>query len=254
MIIYDIMYSIPARIIHTLPLQTLRLVGRVVKRVWSMVVQRNCPVSLLTWRDQCKLLLQPSLEGWGHALSLSMDMPEKLLPSLVRVYVYRYIHIHLTTHTTHTTADPLEESSVWQEEDMDLLVSYSTKLPSPAYTRRKRDPMGPPSSTSAGGKKKLSHENLGAMFPHGETEAEHTLLPSFALQVVVICWLRTSTQPGFFWRDTASVVLRHVKYKSTCTVYLICLWLHKGTSSQMYYSYMICTSWLSVCVCVCVCV
>jgi exocyst complex component 2 len=63
--------------------------------------------------------------------------------------------------------DPMEESSVWQEEDMDLLVSYSAQPPSPVYSHRKKDPMGAPSSMSAGGKKKLSHENLGAMFPHG---------------------------------------------------------------------------------------
>lgn len=50
---------------------------------------------------------------------------------------------------------------------MDLLISYSTKPPSPVYSRRRRDPMGVPSSASAGGKKKLSYENLGAMFPHG---------------------------------------------------------------------------------------
>lgn len=61
----------------------------------------------------------------------------------------------------------MEESSVWQEEDMDLLISYSAKPPSPVYSRRRRDPMGVPSSASAGGKKKLSYENLGAMFPHG---------------------------------------------------------------------------------------
>ena len=66
--------------------------------------------------------------------------------------------------------DPMEESPVWQEEDVDLLVSYSTKPPAPVYTHRKRDPMGPPSSASAGGKKKLSRENLGAMFPHGKEQ------------------------------------------------------------------------------------
>lgn len=57
---------------------------------------------------------------------------------------------------------------MWQEEDMDLLVSYSTKPPSPVFSRRKHDPMGVPSSMSTGGKKKLSHENLGSMFPHGK--------------------------------------------------------------------------------------
>jgi exocyst complex component 2 len=65
--------------------------------------------------------------------------------------------------------DPLEESAVWQEEDVDLLVTYSAKLPTPVYTRRKIEPLGPPSAASAGGKKKLGRENLGAMFPHGET-------------------------------------------------------------------------------------
>ena len=57
---------------------------------------------------------------------------------------------------------------MWVEEDADLLVSYSAKPSSPVYTRRKRDPMGPPSTISAGGKKKLSWEDLGSMFPHGE--------------------------------------------------------------------------------------
>ena len=55
---------------------------------------------------------------------------------------------------------------------MDLLISYSGKPQSPVYSRRKGDPMGVTSSTSDGGKKKLSHENLGAMFPHGERDTD----------------------------------------------------------------------------------
>ena len=58
---------------------------------------------------------------------------------------------------------------MWQEEDVNLLVTYSAKPPTPVYTRRKIEPLGPPSAASAGGKKKLGRENLGAMFPHGET-------------------------------------------------------------------------------------
>lgn len=58
---------------------------------------------------------------------------------------------------------------MWQKEDLDLLISYSATPQSPVYTRRVGDPMGISRSTAVGGKKKLSQENLGEMFPHGET-------------------------------------------------------------------------------------
>ena len=70
---------------------------------------------------------------------------------------------------------------MWQDEDMDLLVSYATKPPSPVYSRRKGDPMGVSSSTSAGGKKKLSQENLGVMFPCGERGSVAVTVQSQAL-------------------------------------------------------------------------
>ena len=145
---------------------------------------------------------------------------------------------------------------MWQEEDLNLLVSYSTKPPSPVYTRRKMDPMGPPSSMSVGGKKKLSRENLGAMFPHGGCELEMASKATYThtLQVVVIYWLRTSTQPGFSWRGTDSAVSRHVDRVHLVYAFILCMYASLNWTRACMHVYMVCVCVCVVCVCVCVCV
>lgn len=123
----------------------------------------------------------------------------------------------------------MEESAVWQEEDMDLLISYSTKPPSPVYSHRKRDPMGVPSSASAGGKKKLSYENLGAMFPHGKLVEQR--MNSHAVERTCNIMLYTGSgdilaenfNPAWFLLEKhrfSSFEVRVILTHATCTVFV----------------------------------
>lgn len=63
-------------------------------------------------------------------------------------------------------SDPLVESDVWMEEDLDSLMhGFSTKTDSPVYTRKIVDPLGV--SIESRNKQKLSNQELSELVPNG---------------------------------------------------------------------------------------
>ena len=65
-------------------------------------------------------------------------------------------------------SDPLTESDVWMEEDLDSLTrGFSTKTDSPVYTRKITDPLGVSQHTKT--KRKPSPGELEALVPNGRS-------------------------------------------------------------------------------------
>lgn len=81
---------------------------------------------------------------------------------------------HTLYHTL--TLDPLEESDVWMDEDLDAVMApgISMQQQSPKYTRRFIDPLGLTVDESRISKKKSS-QDLEQMFPHGQSHSQYTV-------------------------------------------------------------------------------
>ena len=82
--------------------------------------------------------------------------------------------LHIPPSLYHTlTIDPLEESDVWMDEDLDAVMApgISVQQQSPKYTRRFIDPLGLTVDESRISKKKSS-QDLEQMFPHGQSHSQ----------------------------------------------------------------------------------
>jgi hypothetical protein len=99
--------------------------------------------------------------------------------------------LDISTCTCHV--DPLEEADEWKDEDFDFQTpGFSTKVASPAYSRKIINPLGAtPDTVRRLGSQSV--DNLKEMFPNGMVY--HTCIEIYVYNVHVDLGVAVTTDP-----------------------------------------------------------